>query len=67
MITKHPPLDHEPADRGFIERGLRELVANAVVIGTCPVFELNEASTLWRDWRPLRCDETDPQRRSRGV
>jgi hypothetical protein len=27
--TKNPPITHEPADRGFIEHGLRELARNA--------------------------------------
>jgi hypothetical protein len=35
--TLHPPIDHEPADRGFIEHGLRELVRNAPMLPTVPL------------------------------
>jgi hypothetical protein len=62
MITKHPPLDHEPADRGFIERGLRELVANT------PIAVLRSSVHGWP--HPVvteHRDETDPQRRPLGV
>lgn len=53
-MIANPPRDHDPADRGFIEHGLRELLANAPARSEYrPEPTEFGGSTHVREWRRL--------------